>query len=342
MKKLLSYLCLLALLLAPLAGCARRERKVGILIYDKDDTFVSEMLAKMTAQIPDDCTYVIRDGANSQAVQNQQIIELIKDGVSILLINAVDRSACGAIVEKCAAEDVPVIFFNREPLEDSMRGENTYYVGPAADRQGALQAEMVAGLFGGDFAGGRWDRNGDGVVQLVVLKGEQGHQDAEKRTTNCLSRLTQLGYQTQVLAISVANWTRSEGYAAMETLYAEYGGDIELVFSNNDDMALGAIDYLTQKGVFAAHPDDENYDQPFVIVGVDGTAVGLEAVWQGLLYGTVLNDSTAQADAVLRLMECMLGDGDLSDYPYDITSGNYIFVENGVIILRSDMSKFDK
>ena len=324
-----AFLYMLASLVFFLSGCRQEGSKVAFLLYDANDTFISELMDKMERIIPENISYEIYDAANSQTVQNQQIISLVENGVQLLVINAVDRLACSSIVEKCANENVSVIFFNREPLGDAMNSGDVYYVGAAADSLGEKQADMVAALFGPDFINSRYDKNADDVIQLVILKGEQGHQDAEKRTENCVNRIKELGYKVEVLAIEVANWTRKQGYDAMRKLYEQYGDSIELVFSNNDDMALGAIDYLLEEKVFSL--SREGYNQPFVIVGVDGTVVGLKAIGEGLLYGTVLNDSSMQAEAIIALMVRLLHDKDLSAYPYPIISNHYIYIDGGII-----------
>ena len=324
------------LLLAALTGCGQNSKKIAFFQYKGSDTFITEMMDYMTARVPHASTYEVFDAGNSQSVQNQQIVESIDKGFDLLIVNAVDRLASSSIVERCAKEKIPIIFFNREPLEGAMAGNEVFYVGAAADSLGEKQADMVAGLFTDSFAGSVYDKNGDGIIQLVILKGEQGHQDAEKRTYNCVARMKELGFETDVLAIEVADWNRRDGYEAMRRLYAQYGDDIELVFSNNDDMALGAIDYLLEEGVFTEGSDEKGaYDQPFVIVGVDGTAVGLEAIRMNLLYGTVNNDSIKQSDAILTLADYILNERSFDDFPYAITREHYIYVDGDIITQRN-------
>lgn len=337
-KRVISLLCAVVMLISLLgvSGCTTQKTKIAFFVYNGSDTFISEMMEQMISGVPEGTEVEVCDAGNSQAVQNQQIVEMIDSDCDLFVINAVDRLSCGSIVEKCIAAGIHVIFFNREPLEDALTSEGVFYVGAAADSLGEKQAEMVAQLFTGEFAGSQYDRNGDGIIQTVILKGQQGHQDAEKRTENCINRLKALGYKVEVLDLAVANWSRKEGYAAMEQLYAEHGDKIELVFSNNDDMALGAIDYLKYEGVFSIRP---GFEQPFIIVGVDGTAVGLEAIGKGLLYGTVNNDAQLQAQAILDLAEYLISGKDLSSYPYEITNSHYIYVD-GSIITQENLDNF--
>ena len=331
---------LVALVLIGITGCEQSGQKIAFFQYKSGDTFITEMMDHMTARVPDGVDFEVRDAGNSQSVQNQQIVELIEEGFDLFVINAVDRLACSSIVERCSREGIPVIFFNREPTEDALIGHNAFYVGADADSMGEKQADMVAELFTGQFRGSKFDKNDDGIVQLVILKGEQGHQDAEKRTDNCVARLKELGFEVDVLAIEVADWNRRDGYEAMRRLYIQFGNEIELVFSNNDDMALGAIDYLLDEGVFSTNRKVE--DQPLVIVGVDGTAVGLEAIENGLLYGTVNNDAVKQSDAVLTLMDFILNDRELSDFPFTITRGHYIYIDGDIITLANLAGYLDR
>ena len=333
-KKYLIIICVILVAGAAISAYlsyGKKGHKIAFFKYKGADTFISEMMEYMTANVPDGVAYEVCDAGNSQSVQNQQIVGLIDGGFDLFVINAVDRLACSSIVERCAKEGLPVIFFNREPLEDALVGRDVYYVGAAADSLGKKQAEMVAALFTENFKNTKFDINGDGVVQLVILKGEQGHQDAEKRTDNCVSRLTELGFKTEVLEIEVADWNRRDAYEAMMRLYKKHGDKIELVFANNDDMALGAIDYLINEGVFSTRKSA--VEQPFIIVGVDGTAVGLESIAKGQLYGTVNNDSVKQADAILTLADYILNGRDFGGFPYEIINGHYIYIDGDIITL---------
>ena len=332
-------LIFLILISAGMTGCGKNEARVAFFVYDENDTFISEMMQSMSEMVPDEIRTEIRYAGNSQVKQNQQIVELTDTNIEIFVINAVDRMACGSIAEKCITNDINVIFFNREPLGDVMQNRNIYYVGSDADNEGKKQAQMAAELFG-EFKGSSYDKNKDGIIQVAVLKGEQGHQDAEKRTDNCISMLRALGYEVEVLGIEAGNWSRDSGYESAKKLYTNYGNTIELLFCNNDDMAVGAIRFLQEAGIFKEKArvfkdDEKKYDQPFLLISVDGTAVGLDAINRGLMYGTVLNDSAKQADAVMTLVEYILDKRDMSDFPYEILNAGYIFVDGDIITMEN-------
>jgi len=113
--------------------------------------------------------------------------------------------------------------------------------------------------------------------------------------------------------------------------------DIDILFAHNDDMALGAICYLREDGIFTPKPDVRN--QPLVIVGVDGTEVGKKQIEKRFQYGTVLNDSEKQADAIVTLIDYLLNGRDLSGFPYNIERDRYIYID-GDIITADNVKEF--
>ena len=139
----------------------------------------------------------------------------------------------------------------------------------------------------------RVDKNGDGIIQYLMFEGEAGHQDAIVRTEYSVNTLMQQGIPMEKLSYAIANWSRAEAQSKMMQFYPEFQDQIELILSNNDDMALGVLDAYDKIGL----PKDK---RPF-IYGIDGTTVGLEAVKKGNLMGTVYNDEQGQAKALFQL-----------------------------------------
>lgn len=146
--------------------------------------------------------------------------------------------------------------------EDLQRWEKAYYVGPRGEQSGIFQGQIVWEQWQEDRE--RVDRNGDGVLQYVMLEGEPSHQDALLRTEYSIKTLTNAGVLVEKLASDTANWNRGQAAAKMSQWHQEFGSQIEAVFANNDDMALGAIDVLLEAGVAP--------EEMPVIVGVDATA----------------------------------------------------------------------
>ena len=216
---------------------------------------------------------------------------------------------------------VPVLFFNREPGEEDLaRWNGAYYVGSDGAQSGQLQGGIVLDAWRADPAG--LDRSGDGVLQYVMLEGEPGHQDALLRTEYSVKTLTQAGVATEKLANDTANWQRGQAAARMQLWLEEFGGQIEVVFANNDDMALGAIDACLDAGLTAE-------ELPF-IVGVDATPPALDAMEEGALKGTVQNDAAGQARALVELA-CALACGEKPEGVVELTDGKYVWLSYATV-----------
>ena len=218
-----------------------------------------------------DAVVTVRDGAGSQRIQNDQVKELIDAGCNILCVNLVDRADPSEIIDLARENDVPIIFFNREPVaEDMLQWDKLYYVGANAEQSGIMQGELAVDAVA---AHPRIDKNRDGVIQYVVLEGEPGHQDAIIRTENAVDTLRNQGVELEKLSYGIANWNRAQAENRMLQMISQHQNQIELVLANNDAMALGAIDaYRKLNWTEAALP---------VFFGIDGTEEGLEAVQEG-------------------------------------------------------------
>ena len=326
--------CLLAALLY---GCTdERETptvRVGVALYQQDDTFISTVVQQLEQRIKEEerargikINVTLADARSSQSAQNEQVDRFLDRGYDVICVNIVDRTAAAVIVDKAQAAQTPVIFFNREPVEEDLeRWEGAYYVGSKAARAGQLQGGIVLDAWREDPAA--LDRNGDGVLQYVMLEGEPGHQDALLRTEYSIKTLMTAGVPTEKLANDTADWQRGLAAVRMQQWLERYGREIEVVFANNDDMALGAIDACLAAGM-------ETDELPF-IVGVDATPPALEALAAGTLQGTVRNDAAGQAESMTALI-CALLDGEDPAQAVTLEDGKYVWLEY-TTVTREDL-----
>jgi methyl-galactoside transport system substrate-binding protein len=271
--------------------------KVGVSIYNQYDTFISSLMdnfkeeaKRMEQERGITITLDIVNAGGSQVSQNYQIEEFINGGYDLLCINLVDRTDASTAIDMAMHAGIPVIFFNRELVEkDLKRWDQLFYVGAVALESGIMQGEIVVEACEKNFD--RIDKNGDGVLQYVILEGEAGHQDSSIRTEYVLKTITEAGISVEKLGDEIANWNRAQGETRMSQWLKTYEDEIEIVIANNDDMALGAVDAMKK----------ENIAYKPVVVGIDGTQVGLEAVKNGDMIGTVLNDGRGQAEGMIEL-----------------------------------------
>ena len=295
-----------------LAGCGKpapgEDGKiyVGVTYYNQTDTYLGELLNCLKKEWKEresekvDITVTVREAAGSQRTQDDQVKEMLDAGCNVLCVNLVDRASASEIIDLASEKDVPVIFFNREPVaEDLRQWEKLYYVGADARQSGSLQGELAADLI---WENVQIDRNRDGKIQYVVLEGEPGHQDTIIRTENAVDTMKSKGIELEKLSYGIANWNRVQAQNRMEQMIGQHQNDIELVLANNDAMALGAIDAYKKL----------NYTESTlpVFLGIDGTAEGLQAVRDGSMYATVYNDKEKQAEVIAELaVSLSLGQG---------------------------------
>jgi methyl-galactoside transport system substrate-binding protein len=292
MKKFIALFAALFLGLA-LVGCNNESTtlKIGANIYTYGDNFMNGVvrpaLEEYAQHLGVDIDIV--DSQNSQATLNDQVDVFIQQEVDVLCINLVDPAAASTIIDKAKAADIPLILFNKEATEDGVMAtyDKVWYVGTNSAQSGIIQGEMMVKDWN---ANPEWDLNGDGVVQYVMLKGETGHPDAEARTTYSVQAFADAGITVEQLRLKDSStWNTQEANDTMAAWLTSFGDDIELIISNNDGMAFGAITAMEAAG----------YDIP--IYGVDALDQALQHIKDGEMNGTVLNDGVNQARATLDL-----------------------------------------
>lgn len=286
-----------------LSGCSGKSEqtektlRVGVITYSQDDPFIDgltdELKVQLKAMENKQRRIIVstKSGNDDQQEQNEKVEEMIDAGCDVLCINLVDRTAPSRIVRMARNEDIPVIFFNREPVrEDLMQWEKLYYVGCDAEQSGIMQGEIAAEYINSHP---EVDKNEDGKIQYVLLEGEAGHQDAISRTEYSVKTLMKNDVILEKLSYQLADWNRGQAENRMNRLISQYGKEIELVISNNDEMALGAVEAYRTVGY-------AREDWP-VIFGIDGLEDALKAVKAGEMQGSILNDRVDQAKEMAKM-----------------------------------------
>ena len=310
-----------------LSGCSgksdqtEKTLRVGVITYTQDDPFINgltdELKAQLKAMENKERRIIVstKSGNDDQQEQNEKVEEMIDAGCDVLCINLVDRTAPSRIIRMARNEDIPVIFFNREPVrEDLMQWEKLYYVGCDAEQSGIMQGEIAAEYINSHP---EVDKNKDGKIQYVLLEGEAGHQDAISRTEYSVKTLMKNDVILEKLSYQLADWNRGQAENRMNRLISQYGKEIELVISNNDEMALGAVEAYRTVGY-------AREDWP-VIFGIDGLEDALKAVKAGEMQGSILNDRVDQAKEMAK-MAVKLFEGEDFDQE-NLKEGRYYFSE---------------
>ena len=265
---------------ATLASAAQAADRVGVTIYKYDDNFMSTMRKSLEgiAKQQKDISLLMNDSQNNQSMQNDQVDILLARGV----------------------KDVPVIFFNKDPGQKAIDSyAKAYYIGTDPVQSGVIQGDLIAK---GWKAHPEWDLNKDGKLQFALIKGEPGHPDAEARTEWVVKELEAKGVKTERLYMDAALWDAAKAKdIAQAWLSGPNANRIEVIISNNDSMAMGAIEAAKAQG------------KKLPIFGVDALPEALQLVKKGDLAGTVLNDGAAQAKAILAVLPNLIAGKDVAE-----------------------------
>ena len=323
MKRTLGWLAGVWLMVSTAAAMGHESPRIGVLVYNGTDTFISHVSASIEKAAEGRARILFRDSYNSQILQNEQVGQLLAEGVDALIVNAVDRTSAVYLIRMVAPHGIPIVFNNREPLlEDLLEYDKAFYVGNNPKESGLMCGELIA-----CYVREHPEILGeDQILQYVMLKGEPGHQDAELRTVYSIKALKDAGIQLERLQETSAMWERSIAQEKMAGFIASYGNRIECVISNNDEMALGAIEALKAAGYFSD-------GRTIPVVGVDATSAAREALLEGTLLGTVLNNAEAQGNAALSLALLLMEEGPLNeeDFPYPLDQKPYLWIPSEIV-----------
>ncbi|WP_314283435.1 galactose/glucose ABC transporter substrate-binding protein MglB [Haemophilus sputorum] len=266
------------------------DTRIGVTIYKYDDNFMSLMRKEINkeAKALNDVELLMNDSQNAQSIQNDQVDVLLSKGVKALAINLVDPAAAPTIIGKAKPDNIPVVFFNKDPGAKAIGSyENAYYVGTDPKESGIIQGDLIAKQWKANPA---LDLNKDGKIQYVLLKGEPGHPDAEARTKYVVEQLNAKGIQTEQLFIDTGMWDAAMAKDKVDAwLSSSKANEIEVIISNNDGMAMGALEAARAHG------------KQLPIFGVDALPEVLQLIKKGEIAGTVLNDGVNQGKAVVNL-----------------------------------------
>ena len=268
---------------------------IGVCIYQFTDAFMTTYRNALQ-EILEGKGYKVTtvDGANDQAKQNEQINTFITQGVDALIINPVMTSAADQIIATVQAAGIPTVLINREPTAEQMAVyDKLVYVGCDAAQSGTFQGELILETPNGG------DINGDGNISYIMVQGDPENIDAQLRTEYSVKALTDAGKEVEQLNLTRGDWMRERGQEIVANDLAQFGNQVEVVFCNNDDMAIGALQSIQAAG--------RKVNEDIYLVGVDALDAALNEVSNGNMTGTVLNDAVGQATAAVEQMEALLG-----------------------------------
>ena len=309
MKKLvILFLCALTVL--GLVGCQTGTKsdvvKVGVAIYRFDDNFMTLYREELESYLKGLGNYevTIVDGQYNQDTQTGQIENFINQKVDVLIVNLVENTAAATVVGKAKEAGIPIVLINREPKDAAdmqLWPGKLAYVGADAKVSGTIQGQIIVDL------PDHGDLNGNGAVDYIMIIGDPGNTDAQYRTEYSIKALEDAGLKVNKLDDKVCNWQATESEPAVSDFLNKYPkGTIDVIFCNNDGMAMGAYAALEKAGYVVG--------TDVYLVGVDAIPEAVDAIKNGTMTGTVLNDHVGQSHKAADVAILLAGGGDAETY----------------------------
>ncbi|KKL38440.1 rhizopine-binding protein [Burkholderia contaminans FFH2055] len=269
MKTKLMAVAAAAILAAPLA----HAEKIGVTMASFDDTFLTILRNSIADSAKKDgATVQIEDGGNDVGKQLSQVQNMIAQKVDAIIVNPVDTDATPKITKMVAAAKIPLIYVNRKPVDFDKLPAGVAVVASDEKQSGTLQARQVCKLLGG---------KGD----LLVLMGELSNESARARTKDIEDVIaTKDCSGMKIVDKREGKWSRTQGQDITMN-WLSSGTKFDAIVSNNDEMAIGAINAL--KAARKLTPKT-------VVAGIDATPDGLAAMKAGELKVSVYQNASGQ------------------------------------------------
>jgi erythritol transport system substrate-binding protein len=212
---------------------------------------------------------------NDPETQNSLIETAINDKVKGVVLDPAGADESVAAVQKLVDAQIPVVLVNAE-----------------ISKTGLAKAQIVSNNAQGATLGAEaWSEAMKYKGTYVELLGKPSDNNAQVRSDGYKGVISQYPDLKKV-GEEIANWDRQEGQDKMESLLSK-NPNINGVIAGNDEMALGAINALKQKGKLSQ----------VKVLGFDGNQDAANAVKKGEMVATVLQpivEGTTKAVAQLN------------------------------------------
>lgn len=282
---------LIILLFISTINCSNNKNQnnivIGAIMGNMADTFIKYIHDDLLEYSKDkeNITILIKDAAGDAGTEQNLVENLILQDVDGIMLQLVNPETSKAIDNLAKQANVPILYFNHRPkgLE-----EGSYsYVGLNERKVGELQAQAALEI----------KNYGNGVI----LIGPLGTEAAEDRTKGVKDGIA--NSNIKILREQSAAWYRDRALTIVEN-WITSGINIDFVFSNNDDMAIGAIQALEASGKIMGTNLGE-----IMVFGVDATPDGMNLIEEGKMYATIKQDTMVQASEALDAMINLINNG---------------------------------
>ncbi|GMA61600.1 substrate-binding domain-containing protein [Alicyclobacillus fastidiosus] len=252
-------------------------KTVGFAVSTLNNPFFVAMQNGVQSEAQKDGLKVtVENGNNDAATQLNQVQDLIQQHVSVILLNPVDSNSLSSAVKLANQANIPVITLDRSVNE----GKVATFIASDSVEAGKEAADQLIKALGGKGQ----------VVELQGTIGASSEIDREKGFDQEIATASGI----KVVAKQTANFDRNTAMNVMQNILQAHP-NINGVFAQNDEMALGALKAIQQSG-----------KKGIAIVGIDGEQEAIADVNNGSMYADIAQQPTQEGmlgiDNALKLI----------------------------------------
>jgi len=274
-KVFLPVVALITLALGSTPGLAAQKIRIGVAMALFDDVWLTLVRDAMTKWAKDhpDVELTIVDANNDTNKQVGQVENFLAQGMDAIVILPVDTAATGPMTKAVVKAGKPLVYVNRKP---SNLPKGVVYCGSNSIEAGIMNMEELGKCMGGKG-------------NLAILMGELSNEAAIGRTDGIKKTVKEKFPDIKIVREQTGNWKRAQGKTIMENWLAS-GQEINGVASNNDEMALGALQAIKAAGKLGK----------ICVGGTDGSRDALASMDKGELNNTVFQDPVGQGQEAVN------------------------------------------
>jgi len=313
-KKLLTYIMILVMtIVLSLETCknnvyasknSSKETpvKIGVFLDNANAMYISilkQNLERIEKENEKDVKFTFFDAKDNQSLQNESIEKALEEDFNLFIISIISPNLkdVESTFSKIWQKNIPIIL-NPDPTQDIIKYLSNYprlvVIGADFEQSGIMEGKILVNEWNSNKE--LIDKNHDNILQYVMLKGRIGSPLTYLRTKYSIFALNEAGIKTEQIAAPNCEWLQDYAKSSIESLLLINSNKIEAIISNNDAMAVGAVEALQKYGY---NKGDNTKIIP--VVGIDGMPAAKDLIQKGFMAGTVVVDPQNIAEALYSI-----------------------------------------
>lgn len=269
---------------------------IAVIFFETEDPYtmkVIESFKEIESVKENNVKFTFLNPQNNIAINNEMLDNALRSNYDLYILYLPDRTegSVNNVIDRVRQRGKALILMNI-PTEIALKSSKIYdkvaFVTPDSKKAGIAQGNIIVDLWKKNKEA--LDKNNNGVLEYILLEGPINDPQVVDRSKYAISTINDAGIKTQELAKGNEDWNKELAKTSINNLFLRYGGNIEAIISNNDAMAIGAIEALQNYGY-----NKGDKLKNIAVVGIDGLQEAKDLIDKGLMTGTVIQDPKVQS-----------------------------------------------